>query len=55
MLSRQLTVGEKDFVGVIDTEFLSEHEKRVLKVEKLELYGLRPHFCGRHGHVTLFV
>ncbi len=44
-LSRQLTVGEKAFVGVIDTEFKSEHEKRVLKVEKLERCALP--FFGR--------
>lgn len=31
-LVRQLTVGEKAFVGILDSNFLSAYEKRCLKV-----------------------
>ncbi len=31
-LERQLTVGEKCFVGIIDSTFLSQYEKRQLQV-----------------------
>ncbi len=37
LLERQLTVGEKCFVGIIDSSFLSQYEKRKLQVAKSEL------------------
>ncbi len=38
MFSRSLTIGEQEFVGVIDTQFLSQAEKRALQLEKLERF-----------------
>ncbi len=38
-MERQLTMGEKCFVGVVDSKFMSEYEKLCLSVTKIEKWN----------------